>query len=84
LVAFAGIWTEWTGVRGTKANPVAGSYLLYGFLTTEPNDVVAPVHPKAMLVILTSPDECDIWLHAVGGSWQAATSAAQHYAQDRR
>jgi putative SOS response-associated peptidase YedK len=69
LVAFAGIWTEWTGVRGTKANPVAGSHLLYGFLTTEPNDVVAPVHPKAMPVILTSPNECDIWLHA---PWEEA------------
>jgi hypothetical protein len=22
LQAFAGIWTEWNGVRGTKANPV--------------------------------------------------------------
>jgi hypothetical protein len=31
LVAFAGIWTEWNGVRGTKANPVEGRHLLYGF-----------------------------------------------------
>src|SRR3954451_1376643 len=28
LLAFAGIWTEWTGVRGTKANPVEGRQLL--------------------------------------------------------
>jgi putative SOS response-associated peptidase YedK len=29
-----------------------------------PNDIVAAVHPKAMPVILTRPDECDVWLHA--------------------
>jgi putative SOS response-associated peptidase YedK len=48
---FAGIWTEWTGTRGTKAKPIEGKDQLYGFLTTEPNIVVAPVHAKAMLVI---------------------------------
>lgn len=67
LLAFAGIWTEWTGTRGTKANPVEGQHLLYGFLTTEPNDVVAPVHPKAMPVILTTLKEFDTWLRAPWG-----------------
>jgi putative SOS response-associated peptidase YedK len=37
---------------------------LYAFLTKEPNSVVAPVHPKAMPVILTTEDEFDIWLRA--------------------
>ncbi|RED36207.1 putative SOS response-associated peptidase YedK [Rhodopseudomonas thermotolerans] len=64
LLAFAGIWTEWTGTRGTKANPVEGRHLLYGFLTTEPNDVVAPIHPKAMPVIVTTPEEFDTWMRA--------------------
>lgn len=64
LVAFAGVWTEWTGTRGTKANPVVGLHLLYGFMTTEANDVVARVHPKAMPVILTTQDEFDVWLRA--------------------
>jgi putative SOS response-associated peptidase YedK len=64
LVAFAGIWTDWRGTRGTKANPVEGNHLLYGFLTTEPNDVVGPIHPKAMPVILTTPEECDVWMRA--------------------
>ncbi len=64
LVAFAGIWTEWTGVRGTKANPVGGRHLLYGFLTTERNDVVELIHPKAMPVILTTEEECDVWMRA--------------------
>ena len=58
------MWTEWTGTRGTKANPVIGDHLLYGFLTTEPNGVVAPVHAKAMPVILTTEEERDVWLRA--------------------
>jgi putative SOS response-associated peptidase YedK len=32
---------------------------LFGFLTTEPNDVVGEIHPKAMPVILTKKDEIE-------------------------
>lgn len=64
LFAFAGIWTTWTGVRGTKANPVEGEHRLYGSLTTEANGVVGPVHPKAMPVLLTTAEEWDVWLRA--------------------
>jgi putative SOS response-associated peptidase YedK len=62
LFAFAGLWTPWRGVRGPKSAPVDGQHELFGFLTTEPNAVVAPIHPKAMPVILTTPDEIDLWL----------------------
>jgi putative SOS response-associated peptidase YedK len=61
---FAGIWTEWTGTRGTKGKPIEGTHQLYGFLTTEPNAVVAPVHAKAMPVILTRDEERDVWMRA--------------------
>jgi putative SOS response-associated peptidase YedK len=54
LTAFAGIWTEFKGDRGTKSKPVPGPHLVYGFLTTAPNAVVGPIHPKAMPVILTT------------------------------
>ena len=37
---------------------------LFGFLTTEANAIVAPIHPKAMPVILTDPSEIDLWLSA--------------------
>jgi putative SOS response-associated peptidase YedK len=64
LAAFAGIWRPWTGVRGTKADPVEGEHLLYSFLTSEPNGIVGPIHPKAMPVILTTPEEYETWLTA--------------------
>ena len=62
LMAFAGIWTAWSGVRKVKEGPV--DVELYGFLTTQPNAVVKPIHEKAMPVILLSQDEIDTWLSA--------------------
>ena len=67
LFFFAGIWTVWNGVREVKDGP--GTFELFGFLTTEPNAVVAPIHPKAMPVILTTPDQVETWLSA---PWEEA------------
>jgi len=68
LFAFAGLWTSWRGVRGPKSAPVEGGvHELFGFLTTEANAIVAPVHPKAMPFILTTPAEIDLWLEAETG-----------------
>ena len=64
LTAFAGIWTEFKGERGTKSKPIPGPHLVYGFLTTAPNAVVEPIHPKAMPVILTTDEERDVWMRA--------------------
>jgi putative SOS response-associated peptidase YedK len=47
--AFAGVW------RPTDAGNV------FAFLTCEPNPLVAPIHPKAMPVIL-HPDDYERWL----------------------
>jgi putative SOS response-associated peptidase YedK len=33
-------------------------------LTTAPNAVVEPIHPKAMPVILTTDEERDVWMRA--------------------
>lgn len=49
IFSFAGIW------RDTPAGRV------FAFLTTEPNSIVAPVHPKAMPLILHEEDE-ERWL----------------------
>ncbi len=58
LFAFAGLW------RPAADGP------RYAFLTCEPNEVVGRIHPKAMPVLLTRPDEAAAWL---GGD---ATEAA--------
>jgi putative SOS response-associated peptidase YedK len=65
LFCFAGIWTTFNGDRGTKSKPLPGPHLVYGFLTTAPNAVVAPIHPKAMPVILTTAEERDVWMRAI-------------------
>ena len=52
------------GVRGPKSAPVDGQHELFGFLTTEANALVAPIHPKAMPVTLTTPEEVELWLLA--------------------
>jgi putative SOS response-associated peptidase YedK len=62
--AFAGIWTEWEGRRGTKSKPIEGQHLIYACLTCEPNDIVKPVNPDAMPVVLTTPEEWDVWMRA--------------------
>ena len=64
LFAFAGLWRPWTGRRGTKAEPAEGEHQLFAFLTCEANGVVAPIHPKAMPVMLTTGEEFDTWLAA--------------------
>jgi len=62
LACFAGIATKWTGVRKKAEGEV--TLTLFGFLTCEPNADVAPHHPRAMPVILTTPDEQRHWLTA--------------------
>lgn len=62
LAFFAGLWTRWTSVRKLKEGEVTAD--LFGFLTTEANAEVRAVHPKAMPVILTSPEEVELWLTA--------------------
>ncbi|WP_322864899.1 SOS response-associated peptidase (plasmid) [Aquicoccus sp. G2-2] len=59
---FAGVRTEWTSVRKLKEGEVTAE--LFGFLTCPPNAEVAPVHPKAMPVILTTAQEWRTWLTA--------------------
>ena len=62
FACFAGLATRWTGVRKKAEGEV--TLTVFGFLTCEPNAEVAPHHPKAMPVILTTADEQRRWLTA--------------------
>ena len=60
LTCFAGLWTRWTSVRKVKEGETTND--LYAFLTINPNAEVSAIHPKAMPVILRTPEEMDIWM----------------------
>ena len=62
LAFFAGICTTWTSTRKLAEGEVTVD--LFGFLTTDANAEVGAVHPKAMPVILTTPEEYETWLTA--------------------
>ncbi len=63
LLCFAGIGVpQWESVRKVKEGAIRTD--LFGFLTTEPNGVVAPIHHKAMPAVLRAGDEIETWLTA--------------------
>ena len=70
LFWFAGLWRPWTG----ELKGESGEHRLFAFLTTQANAVVAPIHAKAMLVFLTTPEDCETWL---GGPAEAALALQQ-------
>lgn len=61
LAFFAGLRTEWASTRKLKEGEVTVD--AFAFLTCEPNREVERIHPKAMPVILTRPDEWQKWLN---------------------
>lgn len=68
LMFFAGIWVpQWRSVRKVKEGEITLD--LFGFLTTEPNAIVGPVHQKAMPAILKNQDDIETWLTA---PWEEA------------
>jgi putative SOS response-associated peptidase YedK len=53
---------HWTSVGKVKEGETTND--LYAFLTTEPNAEVGAIHPKAMPVVLTTPEEVETWMTA--------------------
>lgn len=65
---FAGIEQPgWRSIRKVRDGETVDD--LFAFLTTAPNAEVEAVHPKAMPVILTAPEDWDIWMNA---PWEEA------------
>ncbi len=63
LAVFAGITIlRHTSVRKVKEGETTNA--LFGFLTTASNAEVGAIHPKAMPVILSKPEEIEQWLTA--------------------
>lgn len=57
LFAFAGIWQYWRG----KIDGEPVQLRCFAIVTTRPNEIVAPVHPQRMPVII-APENHDDWL----------------------
>lgn len=74
LAVFAGIWTGWTCTRKLAYGEITGE--LVAFLTTDPNQEVGTIHPKAMPVILTEAGEIETWLTLVYGRLRVAAPVA--------
>jgi putative SOS response-associated peptidase YedK len=61
LFFFAGFWTpQFTSVRAVKEGATTND--LYAFMTTDANAEMKRIHPKAMPVILRTPEEVEAWL----------------------
>lgn len=79
LMFFAGLWLpQWETVRKVKEGLIKTD--LYAFLTTEPNAVVGPIHPKAMPVILRDEAEIEMWLTA---PWEEAKALQRPLPDDQ-
>ena len=74
--AFAGIWRPWEGDWNKDRN--ADQSDVYAFLTTTPNAVVKPHHPKAMPVILHKDD----WATWLNEDWTEAKALQKPYPDD--
>jgi putative SOS response-associated peptidase YedK len=73
--AFAGIWRSWNGNYKGELSVLD----CYSMLTTKPNELVKPIHPSRMPVMLHEGDY-DTWLK---GSAEQAKKLCEPYDANR-
>lgn len=74
VFAFAGLWRPFRG----RLRP-DGEFVeldTFAFLTTVPNEIVKPIHPTRMPVMLTTAAEFDLWM---SGSTEQAFALARPF-----
>ncbi len=75
--AFAGLWRSFKGKL--KADGDTVELTMYSFLTTTPNNIVKPIHPTRMPVLLVGDDAHDTWMN---GTADEAMALAKPYTDD--
>jgi len=73
LFYFAGIWTEWIGVRKEAEGKQKHTYLHFSPVSRIQLSLPS-IHPRAMSVILTEPEEFYMWVKA---PWDIAKELQQ-------